>query len=72
MRKTKTWIKKVHFIALAIAVLHTLIRANLGYGLISEVELALELTIPITGFLLFFLYYRPWKRSPTTFYCTLS
>ena len=51
-----------HFIALAIAVLNTLLKSLTKYGLDSQVELTIEAAAVISGFILFFFYLIPFKK----------
>jgi len=52
---------KIHFIALAIAVVNTIIQNTTSYGLYKNFEYAFEIFVLISGLILFFLYLRPFK-----------
>ncbi len=53
---------KTHFIALTIAILNSLLKNFMAYGLVGEIEFGIKILLVTSGLTLFFFYLRPFKK----------
>ncbi len=56
------YLLNIHFIALIIAILNSIVKNLTRYSLAGHIELGIELLVTISGLLLFFLYLQPFKK----------
>lgn len=63
----KRYLQRLHFLALSIIIINTILKLSLGIGLLPSIVFAIKLLILLTGVLLCFYYIRPTKKRVVYF-----